>query len=73
MKILKGYVCSMAHLKGSMAEGYVLEETLGFVMNTCMNFNMYLEGLSQHLCIFHDMMNAFEHRHTLLSRHIKST
>ncbi len=31
MKILKGYVHSMAQPKGSMVEGYVLEETLGFV------------------------------------------
>jgi hypothetical protein len=31
MKVLKGYVCSMARLEGSMAEGYILEEMLGFV------------------------------------------
>jgi hypothetical protein len=37
MKILKGYVRSMAQPKGSMAERYVLEETLRFVMDTCMN------------------------------------
>jgi hypothetical protein len=27
MKVLKGYVHSMAHLKKSMVEDYVLEET----------------------------------------------
>jgi hypothetical protein len=32
MKILKGYVPSMAHPEGSMAENYVLEETLWFVI-----------------------------------------
>jgi hypothetical protein len=31
MKILKGYVRSMAQLEGSMAKKYLLEETLGFV------------------------------------------
>ncbi len=31
MKVLKGYVCSMARPKGLMAKSYVLEETLGFV------------------------------------------
>jgi hypothetical protein len=31
-KVLKGYVCSMVRLEGSMVEGYVLEETLGFVI-----------------------------------------
>jgi hypothetical protein len=31
MKVLKGYVCSMARLERSMVEGYVLEEALGFV------------------------------------------
>jgi hypothetical protein len=29
MKVLKGYVHSMARPEGSMAEGYMLEETLG--------------------------------------------
>jgi hypothetical protein len=32
MKILKGYVPSMAHPEGSMVENYVLEETLWFVI-----------------------------------------
>ncbi len=32
MKVLKDYVCSMAWLEGSMAKGYVLEESLGFVI-----------------------------------------
>ncbi len=32
MKVLKGYVRSMAHLERSMVEGYVLEETLEFVI-----------------------------------------
>ncbi len=31
MKVLKGYAHSIAWPKGSMVEGYVLEETLGFV------------------------------------------
>jgi hypothetical protein len=31
-EVLKGYVHSMAHLKGSMAESYLMEETLGFVI-----------------------------------------
>jgi hypothetical protein len=31
MKVLKGYVHSMARLKSSMAKSYILEETLGFV------------------------------------------
>ncbi len=30
-KVIKRYVDSMACLKGSIAEGYVLEERLGFV------------------------------------------
>jgi len=40
MKILKGYVRSMAQLEGSMAKNYLLEETLDLWPNTCMNFNM---------------------------------
>jgi hypothetical protein len=32
MKVLKGYVHSMARLEGSMAEGYMVEETLGFII-----------------------------------------
>jgi len=31
MKVLQGYVHSMARFEESMAKGYVLEETLGFV------------------------------------------
>lgn len=31
MKVLNGYVHSMAQLKSSMAKGYILEKTLGFV------------------------------------------
>ncbi len=31
MKVLNDYVHSMAQLEGSMAKGYTLEETLGFV------------------------------------------
>ncbi len=31
MKLLKGYVHSMAPPKGSMAKGYVLEKTLGLM------------------------------------------
>jgi hypothetical protein len=31
MKVLKGNVCSMTQLEGSMVKDYVLEETLGFV------------------------------------------
>jgi hypothetical protein len=31
MKVLKGYVRSMAQPEGSMVEGYMLEKTLGFV------------------------------------------
>jgi hypothetical protein len=31
VKVLKGYVHSMARLEGSMVEGYVLEETLRLV------------------------------------------
>jgi hypothetical protein len=32
MKVLKGYVFSIAQLEGSMVKGYMLEETLGFVI-----------------------------------------
>jgi hypothetical protein len=32
MKVLKDYVHSMAQLEGSMAKGYILEETLGFLI-----------------------------------------
>jgi hypothetical protein len=32
MKVLKGYVHSMARPEGSMAKGYMLEEMLGFVI-----------------------------------------
>jgi hypothetical protein len=32
MKVLKGYVRSMAQLEGSMVKGYILKETLGFVI-----------------------------------------
>jgi hypothetical protein len=31
MKVLKDYVHSMAQLEGSIAKGYILKETLGFV------------------------------------------
>jgi hypothetical protein len=31
MKVLKGYLHSMAQPEGSMVEGYILGETLGFV------------------------------------------
>ncbi len=31
MKVLKGNVCSMARLEGSLVKDYVLEEILGFV------------------------------------------
>jgi hypothetical protein len=31
MKVLKGHVCCMAWPERSMAKGYELEETLGFV------------------------------------------
>jgi hypothetical protein len=31
-KVLKGYVFSIAQLEGSMVKGYMLEETLGFVI-----------------------------------------
>jgi hypothetical protein len=32
MKVLKDYVHSMAQPEGSMAKGYILEETLGFLI-----------------------------------------
>jgi hypothetical protein len=31
MKVLKGYVRNMSQLERSMVEGYVLDETMGFV------------------------------------------
>jgi hypothetical protein len=30
MKVLKGYVRNMLYTEGSMAEGYILDETMGF-------------------------------------------
>ncbi len=30
MKVLKGYVRNMSHTEGSMAERYILDETMGF-------------------------------------------
>jgi hypothetical protein len=30
MKVLKGYVRNMAQLKGNMANGYSIEEAIGF-------------------------------------------
>jgi len=38
MKVLKDYVYSMVQPKGSMVEGYVLEETLGFVTKYLQEF-----------------------------------
>jgi len=30
MKVLKGYVHNMSYTEGSMVEGYILDETMGF-------------------------------------------
>jgi hypothetical protein len=30
MKVFKGYVRNMSDTKGSMVEGYILDETMGF-------------------------------------------
>lgn len=38
MKALKGYVHNMSQLKGSMAEGYILDETMGFVTKYLQEF-----------------------------------
>ncbi len=43
MKVLKGYVHSMAWLAGSMVEGYVLDKTLGFVINYLHEFEHVLK------------------------------
>ncbi len=43
MKVLKGYVHSMAWLVGSMVEGYVLDKTLGFVTNYLHEFEHVLK------------------------------
>ncbi len=42
MKVLKGYVRNMSQFEGSMVEGYILDETMGFVTKYCKSFNMYL-------------------------------
>jgi hypothetical protein len=43
MKVLKGYVCSITQPKWSMAKGYVLEETLGFVTKYLHEFEHVLK------------------------------
>ncbi len=32
MKVFKGYVCNRSRPKASMVEGYILDETIGFVI-----------------------------------------
>ncbi len=43
MEVFKGYVCNMPHLEGSMAEGYILNDIMGFVTEFYKNFNMNLK------------------------------
>ncbi len=38
MKLLKGYVCSMFQPEGSMVEGDILDETMGFVTEYLQEF-----------------------------------
>lgn len=38
MKVLKGYVCNMSQLEGSMVKGSVLDETMGFVIEYLQEF-----------------------------------
>jgi hypothetical protein len=38
MKLLKGYVHNMSQPKGSMVEGYILDETMGFVIEYLQEF-----------------------------------
>jgi hypothetical protein len=38
MKVLKGYVHNMSHPKGSMAEGYILDDIMGFVIKYLQKF-----------------------------------
>lgn len=38
MKVLKGYVCSMAYPKRSLVKSYMLEKTLGFVIKYLQEF-----------------------------------
>ncbi len=42
MKVLNGYVCNMSHPEGSMVEGYILDENMGFVIECLQEF--------QHVC-----------------------
>ncbi len=38
MKVLSGYVYNMSHPEGSMVEGYILDETMGFVTKYLQEF-----------------------------------
>ncbi len=38
MKVLKGYVCNTFQPKGSMVEGYILDDIMGFVIEYLQEF-----------------------------------
>lgn len=38
MKVLKGYVHNMSHREGSMVEGYILDDIMGFVIKYLQEF-----------------------------------
>jgi hypothetical protein len=38
MKVLNGYVCNMSNYGGSLAKGYILYETMGFVIEYLQEF-----------------------------------
>ncbi len=40
MKVLKGYVHNMSHPEGSMVEGYILDDIMGFVIKYLQEFQL---------------------------------
>jgi hypothetical protein len=86
MKVFKDYAYSMAWLEGSMAKGYVLEESLGFVIEYLHEFEHVSrkvwdaeeeEGVSKEVLegvftkvVFNPILQDFAHKYVVTNINI---